>query len=197
MLWTMKVIMTFFPWRPYLVPPYINPLKFSGVIYGGYQIWPPGEKCHNYFHSSQHSWQHSCWSLSPSTPSREVWVGRKTERKGWSPLWSIVLANPTFPKTPLISVCLICAFQKIFYVKKGNYLEFVWRCRFWRPTRPWRENHDFPILNFAKLAIPLFLPDSGTLEISVMTRYLDDHEQCRPKMLGVYAHLCKLLSPQI
>ena len=114
-----------------------------------------------------------------------------------SPLWSIVLANPTFPKIPLISVCLICAFQKTFYVKKGNYLEFVWRCRFWRPTRRWRENHDFPILNIANLATPLFLPDSGTLEISVMTRYLDDHEQCRPRMLGFDAHLYRLLSPQI
>ena len=121
----------------------------------------------------------------------------KRREKAESPLWSIVLANPTFPKTPLISVCLICAFQKIFYVKKGNYLEFVWRCRFWRPTRPWRENHDFPILNIAKLAIPLFLPDYGTLDNSVMTRYLDDHEQCRPRMLGVDAHLYRLLSSQI
>ena len=114
-----------------------------------------------------------------------------------SPLWSIVLANPTFPKIPLISVCLICAFQKTFYVKKGNYLEFVWRCRFWRPTRRWKENRDFPNLNIANLAIPPKWPHFGTLEISIMVVYLNDTFSMRPKMLVVNAHLYRLLSPQI
>ena len=43
-------------------------------------------------------------------------------------VWKIVLAYPTFSKIRLISVCLICAFQNLFHVKKGNYLEFVSRC---------------------------------------------------------------------
>ena len=82
-------------------------------------------KCHNYFNSSHNSWQLSCWPLSSLTPLKGVRAGRKTEKKLEFPLWSIVLANPTFSKIPLISVCLICAIQKLFYVKKRK---LPWVC---------------------------------------------------------------------
>ena len=74
--------------------------------------------------------------IIPSDSSKmDFGMVQKSRKDAEIPIWRIVLANPTFLKIRLISVCLICAFQKLFYVKKGNYLKFVWLCRFWRPTR--------------------------------------------------------------
>ena len=73
-------------------------------------------------------------TFSDSSRGR-LWDGQKWRKEAHIRTGGIVLANPTFSKIPLISVCLICVIQELFYVKKGNYLEFVWRCRFGPPTR--------------------------------------------------------------
>ena len=146
----------------------------------------------HYITDNFHTDHHLLWLLLGG-----LWGNWKRRKETKIPLLRIMLTYATFSKIPRISVCLICTFQKSFYVKKGNYLEFVWRCRFWRRTRRLRENRDFADSNIAKLAAPQTWHGIGTLEISVMTRYLDDHEQWRPKMLGVDAHLYRLVSPQI
>ena len=95
------------------------------------------------------------------------------------------------------SVCHICASQIFIYGKLGNYLKNVQLCRNWRRGRFRTENRDFRNSNIVILGRPLFLPDFGTLEISIILPYLDATFSFQPKMLGVDAHLYRLLSPQI
>ena len=111
-------------------------------------------------------------------------------------LWKIVAEKPTISNIAHHRVCLPCASQIFFHEKIGNYLKIVWRRRHWRRSRFRKENRKFRNSNIAKLGAPPKWRVYGTLEISVMTRYLDDHEQCRPKKLVVDAHLYRLLSPQ-
>ena len=113
------------------------------------------------------------------------------------PVLGIVLTYSTISKFPPHSVCHICASQIFIYGKLGNYLKNVQLDRNWCRSRFRVENRDFRISNIAKLAIPLFWAHFGTLEISIILPYLDATFSFQPKMLGVDAHLYRLLSPQI
>ena len=56
---------------------------------------------------------------------------------------------------------------------------------------------DFRNSNTAILGVPPIWPHFEALEISIMMLYLDDTFSLGPKMLGVNAHLYRLLSPKI
>ena len=113
------------------------------------------------------------------------------------PLWRIVLTYATFSNIPPHSVCHICASQIFIYGKLGNHLKNVQLDRNWCRSRFRVENRDFRISNITKLAILPFWAYFGTLEISIILPYLDATFSFQPKMLGVDAHLYRLLSPQI
>ena len=129
MLWRIRVIMTFFPWRPYLVPPIFLPHEFMGEKYWGYQIWPPGEKCHNYSNPSQHSWQLSCWSSSFLTPLRGTFSWSKNAEKGlkfhFGGLWRQI---PHFRKSSSLAYAWYVHSKIYFLWKKeitSSFFRFV------------------------------------------------------------------------
>ena len=111
-------------------------------------------------------------------------------------LW-IVLTYCAISKFSPDSVCHICASQKFIYENLGNYLKNVWCCPHWSLGRFRKENRDFWNSNTAILAVPPKWPHIQALEISIIWLYLNATFSFRPKMLGVDAHLYRLLSPQI
>ena len=136
--------------------------------------------------------------IIPSDSSKmDFGTVQKSRKDAEIPIWRIMLTYATFSKIAHHSVCLMCAIPKIFYVKNRNYLENVRLRRRWCRSRFRKENWNFWNSNIAKLAVPPISPDFETLEISIMMLYLDDTMSFRPKMLGVKAHLYRLLSPKI
>ena len=121
-------------------------------------------------------------------------------QNGWQeaeiPLWRIVLTYPTFSNIFPHSVCHIRASQIFIYENLGNYLKNVQFCRYYCRIRFRKEIRDFRDSNIAILATPPKWPHFGTLEISIFRPYLHSTFSFRPKMLGVDAHLYRLLSPQ-
>ena len=180
-----------------MVPLIYHPRKFKGAIYEGYQIWPPGENV--IITSILHKFLTTFILIIISSDSSDGDFGSVQNRgeEAEIPIWRIVAAKPTISNIPPHSVCHICATQIFIYEKLGNYLKNVLLCQNWRRGRFRTENRDFRNSNIAISGVALFLPDFGTLEISIILPYLDTTFFFRPKILGVDAHLYRLLSPQI
>ena len=110
--------------------------------------------------------------------------------------WNFGLHWTKFLKFPH-SVCHICASQMFIYENLGNYLKNARCCSHRSRGRFRKEKRDFRNLNIAILATPQKWLHIQTLEISIIWLYLDATFSFRPKILGVDAHLYRLLSPQI
>ena len=135
--------------------------------------------------------------ISYDSSEGEFGMVQKRREGAEIPVLGIVLTYSTFSKFPPDSMCHICVSQIFIYENLGNYLKNVRCCPHWSRGRFRKENLDFRNSNTAILATPPKWPHIQTLEISIMMPYLDATFSFRPKMLGVDAHLYRLLSPQI
>ena len=137
------------------------------------------------------------WGYSQEVSNKKVspYQSHSADAGVICPIWWA--CNSTFSIIRGKCPCLICAIKILFFWVMDNHDASL---QFWRLPRPSSFRGEiliFEIANTGNIGRPPESTHLWVVEISVMTRYLDDQKQWRPKMLGVDAHLYRLLPPQI